>query len=87
MNVLVIMAALAAGQCDATGCSVEVTVHAVVVAERHVAPLRNTVRFFRDRQPVRNAARAVLKVQPVRRLVRARPVRTFFHRWRVLRRC
>ncbi len=81
MNVLVIMAALAAGQCDATGCSVEVTVEVLVVA-----PLRNTVRFFRDRQPVRNTARAVLKVQPVRRLIRARPVRTFFHRWQPLRR-
>ena len=77
MNALMMMAALAAGQCDAAGCSVEVTVQALVVAEptpaRRIAPVRNTAKWFRHHQPVR-------------RLIRSRPVLTFLQRRQPLRR-
>lgn len=96
MNALMIVAALAAGQCDpaVNTCTIEVRVEALVVAKptpatrcepaccRRVAPVRNTVKAVLKVQPVRR----MLKGQPVRRLLRAKPVRTFLKERRPLRR-
>lgn len=73
MNALILMAALAGGQCESGTCAVELTVEAMVVA-----PLHHEAK----RSPVRKLVRRVRGHRPVRTWWLGHPVRRLF-----IRRC